>query len=64
MPQYAPPAPMPQPAAPAGVPPFPPAGAWAAVPEQYAALSDADKAAVWAAAGPQSAAPTGNPFAQ
>jgi hypothetical protein len=62
--QYAPPAPMPQPAAPAGVPPFPPAGAWAAVPEQYAALSDADKAAVWAAAGPQSAAPAGNPFAQ
>jgi hypothetical protein len=66
MPQYAPPAPapMPQPAAPAGVPPFPPAGAWAAVPEQYAALSDADKGAVWAAAGPPAASPVGNPFAQ
>ncbi len=64
-PQYAPPAPMPAPVPqPAAVPPFPPAGAWAAVPEQYAALSDGDKAAVWAAAGATAAAPAGNPFAQ
>jgi hypothetical protein len=55
-------APQPVPQAPQGAPDFPPPGPWQAVPQQYAALSPADRVAVWQQAQAQQAG--GNPFAQ